>query len=247
MLFAAEAYERRYKIRFETLTYFSTSLLNELHRAHGDPTRTPENVTVASRLDATILQDIDVLSDVANSNNVMFDDRVRYFSALKRIYGKLPTREASTGGQTLCVGVEREGGILAEAMGWLSVGHGIRPDAKRIPYKSGLLVGLSEMPPLQPYLRCLIIDGAIASGATLITLIEKLRPVIASFHINSVHSSYEGIRAVTRFCRSKSVDLTIEVGHATAGINSKYYAVDPADTTRTVVGDLGDMISDFAV
>jgi hypothetical protein len=246
MLFAAEAYERKYQIRFETLTYFSTTLMNELHRAEGDPTWAPKNVTVASRSDETILRDVDVLSDVVNSDHVALGDRERYYNALKSIYRKLPSYKTSGLGQTLRVGIEREGGILAEAMGWLAPGHGIRPDAKRVPYKSGLLVGLSELPPLQSYASCLIVDGAIASGATLITLIEKLRAVTRSFHINSVHSSYEGIRAVTRFCRSKRVDLTITVGHATAGLNSKYYAVDSADTKRIVVGDVGDMISEFA-
>lgn len=130
-------------------------------------------------------------------------------------------------------------------MGWLPIGHSMNPHAKRIPYEGGLIVGLSAFPQFINYDRCMIVDGAIASGATLIAIIEKLRSITSTFYIYSVHSSYEGLRAITRYGLSANVNITITVGHATTGMNAKYYAVYPDNTKRVVVGDLGDTISEI--
>jgi hypothetical protein len=247
MLIAAEQYEKKFGISFDSLTYFSKDLFNRLHQTEGDVPQVPDNVTIASLSDETILDDMQALSQVANSGSVSTTQRERYFSALKNIYSKLPSRPdlAIQDESTLFVGIEREGRILAESMGWLPTTHNLHPDAKRIPFNSGLLVGLGKFPLLQRYSRCFIIDGAIASGATIITVIEKLRPLIHAFNIYSVHSPYEGLHAVTRYGESESLNISITVGHATTGINAKFYAVDPTDPARVVVGDLGDTISDL--
>ncbi|HEX8163565.1 MAG TPA: hypothetical protein VF538_16970 [Pyrinomonadaceae bacterium] len=247
MLVAAEKYERKFGIRFDSLTYFSKELFDTLHRKEGDVTKVPDSVTIASQSDETILDDMEALGQVANSESVSLHQRERYFSALKSIYGKLPSRPdlAAQDESTLFVGIEREGRILAEAMGWLPATHNLHPDAKRVAYDEGLLIGLGEFPPLRTYSRCFIIDGAIASGATIITVIEKLRALTPSFHIYSVHSPYEGLHAITRYGRSEGIDVSISVGHATTGINAKFYAVDPSDPARVVVGDLGDTINDL--
>src|SRR5688500_10307052 len=80
MLYAAEAYEKKYGIHFETLSYFSTMLLNELHRSEGDPTKVSENVIVSSLTDKTILKDIDVLSEIVNSpNDPSREERLLYY------------------------------------------------------------------------------------------------------------------------------------------------------------------------
>src|SRR5205814_5394949 len=131
-----DAYEKRFGIRFATLTYFSKKLLDELHKADGDPTEALGNVTIASHKDKTILDDIRILSQIANSTSITITQRQRYLSALKHVYGKLPARpdEASRDKRTLCIGIEREGRILAQTMGWLPAGHNLHPHAKRIPY-----------------------------------------------------------------------------------------------------------------
>jgi hypothetical protein len=247
MMAAAELYEQRFEIQFATLTYFSKKLLSELHRAERDASDVPSNVSIASRTDKTILDDIRELSRIANRDSITLAERKRYFSALKRIYGRLPSgpSEPSRDERTLCVGIEREGRILAESMGWLPKGHNLHPHAKRVPYAGGLLIGLSDFTTLHSYSSCLIIDGAIASGATIISTIEKLRSSVPSFRIYSVHSPYEGIHAITRYGLSSGLDLRLTIGHATAGINSHFYAVDPDDPNRVVVGDLGDTISDL--
>jgi uracil phosphoribosyltransferase len=244
---AAEKYENRFEIRFDSLTYFSRDLLSNLHRPGTDITVVPDNVTIASRSDKRILHEVAVLSEVANSLSPTNDDRAAYFAALKNIYINLPTRpdEATQDEHTLFVGIEREGRILAESLEWLPSSHNLHPHAKRVPFESGLLVGLSKFPSLRPYARCFIIDGAIASGSTLITVIEKLRPVTSTFDIFSVHSPYEGLQALARYGNSQNLKLKITVGHATAGMNAKFYAVDSADPAKLIVGDIGDTISEL--
>lgn len=244
MLVAAEKYERKFAIRFNSLTYFSKALLETLHRLD-DPSKVPSNVTIASRTDETILTDMDTLTRIANDGSLTIAQREKYFSALKNIYHKLPARldEASRDKSTLLVGIEREGRILAESMDLLPKNHSLHPHAKRIPYESGLLVGLSELPQLQAFSKCTIIDGAIASGATIISFIERLRQTSSSFSIYSAHSSMEGLMAITRYGASADLDISITVGHATAGMNAKFYAVDPDDENKLVIGDIGDTIS----
>jgi uracil phosphoribosyltransferase len=243
---AAEEYERKFGIRLDTLTYFSKALLEELHRLD-EGAEVPHNITIASRTDASILEDMATLTRIANGGRLTTAERTDYFLALKRIYGKLPARlgEASQDRDALFVGIEREGRILAESMSLLPANHNLHPHAKRIPYLHGLLVGVSELPQPRTYSRCIVIDGAIASGATLISVIEKLRGACSSFSIYSAHSSLEGLLGIARYGDASGLDVSVTVGHATAGMNAKFYAVDPADKSKVVIGDVGDTISNL--
>jgi hypothetical protein len=244
---AAQEYELKFHTRFDSLTYFPKELLIKLHSVESDISKLPSNVTIASYSDPTILDAMRVLEQVANTKTPSVGQRQDYFSALKRIYRKLPSRpdEAAQDEHALFVGIEREGRILAKSMGWLPRTHSFHPEAKRIPFEEGLLIGLSEVPPLREYDRCFVIDGAIASGATIITVIEKLRLFTSSFNVFSIHSPYEGLQSLTRYGSAQGLDLRITVGHATRGINDHYYAIDPVDPSRVIVGDLGDTISDL--
>lgn len=247
MLHAAKIYEKKYETRFASLSYFSKTLLSELHESAGDPTEVSERITVASLVDRTIVRDIGVLSEIVNDEVKKDTEHRRYFDTLQRIYGKLPYQptEAYADESTLIVAVEREGRILAESLSWLPEGHSIHPDAKRILYKRGLLIGLAKLLDPQGYRRGVIIDGAIASGSTIITVLEHFKNKISEWEVFSVHGSYEGVRAIDRYSRANGLEMKITIGHATTGMNSKYYAVHPSDTTKPVVGDLGDMISDI--
>ena len=248
LLIAAESYERRFEITFQSFTVFPEGLLHELHRAHGDPDAVPDSVTVASHSDATIVEDIEVLYGVANASSIDRPQREQYFAALKRVYRKLPSSPGvfCLQSDALCVGIERDGRILAESMAWLPPEHSVHPDMKRIPYQGGLAVGVVNPPSPGGCVRCAVVDGAIASGATIITLIEYLRSTISDFFIYSVHSSTEGVRAIARYSQAVGVGATITVGHVTTGINKKFYAIDPDDETKVVVGDLGDTISELS-
>lgn len=241
---AAEKYENRFGIRFTSLTYFSEEFLSVLHRAESGTEKIPEGVIIVSITDNSIVQDIAVLTEIANSFSISNTERKLYFETLKNVYRKLPShpKEASQDARTLCVGIQREGKILGEAMGWLPVDRSICPDAKRIPYHKGLLVGLSGLTLLQQYYRTIIIDGAIASGATIISTIEKLRSHTTLFDIFSVHSTSEGLWAIYQYAQYVGVKVQITVGHTTKGLNSHYYAVSSTNEGIVVVGDLGDII-----
>lgn len=246
MLIAAQEYEKRFAIQFDSLTYFSKTLLKELHQLD-DYMEVPPNVTIASLIDETILSDMEILTRIANSGLLTTTQREDYFLAIKRIYGKLPARLDEVYGDksVLFVGIEREGRILAESMNLLPANHNLHPHAKRIPYLHGLLVGITEFPQLQKYSQCIIIDGAIASGATIISVIENLRQVSSIFKIYSAHSSLEGLMGITRYGLAANLDIGIIVGHATIGMNANFYAIDPVDESKVVIGDIGDTISNL--
>ena len=146
---------------------------------------------------------------------------------------------------TLCVGIAREGRILAKALDCLPSDRSLTPSGKRIPFNGGLLIGFRNAePPSQEYRQCLIIDGAIASGATLMAMMWLLQHTVKSFTIFSVHGPCEGLRAIVMFAHELGLHVSIAVGHATAGLNNKYYAINPADGTL-ILGDIGDTISDI--
>lgn len=247
MVEAAEPYEQRFQIRFASLTWFPRSLFAQLHAVEGSTDEPPANALVASRSDPSIVPDIEILTRVANNPAPTPDDRRDYLEALLRMYRKLPRHPADVDRdqRSLYVGVEREGRILAEQLGWLPAGRGLCLHAKRIGYQGGLLVGLTEVADIPPCARCVIIDGAIASGATTLALVERFRNVTAAFHIFSVHSTLEGLRALARHSKETGLDLSVTVGHATDGLNAKFYAIEQGNPRRVVVGDLGDTISDL--
>ena len=250
---AAERYEDRFHIKFKWLTHFPAELLHELQRA-GQGTAVPEGVVVASVQDKSIESHMQELQEIANEPSLTQAQRDRYYQNLLAIYRKLPESPEvmSKKRDTLCIGVQREGCLLGEAMGWLPKrgDHVLRPHAKRVPFeegdgKRGLLVGLTQIGPVKRFVRCVIIDGAIASGATVMALIERLSPDIDEFHVYSVHATVEGLRAIVEYAHRLGVRVKITVGHATEGIDDHFYAVVKDHTDRVVIGDLGDTISDL--
>ena len=241
-------YQSRFNIEFETLTYFSQQALAELHEAGRSATTPPTTATIASFTDPSILEQVSVLTRVANSAAPTSAQRKVYLSALQKIYKMLPVQPRSItagSGPTLCVAPEREGRILAEGMGWCKGTENVFPQAKRILFDGGIVVGLSGMPKSGSWLECVIIDGAIASGSTIMAIMGELRETTSCFHIFSVHSTYGGLWALHQCAESLQVELRVIVGHSTLGMNSKFYALDPSDKSRLAVGDLGDMISEL--
>jgi len=243
----AEGFEKRFSIEFATLTHFPKASLASLHHFSPSDLEQPANTTVASVEDPSLLLEMGTLTEVANSVRISVDDRRRYYDALKRIYAKLPRnpdydREDPN---TLFVGIEREGRMIAESVDCLPAGHSIRPHAKRIWLDDGLLVGFTGIPPLPTFGNCVVIDGAIASGSTLIALLMHLHPFVNSFRIFSAHATFEGLHALARFASAAHLDVSVVVGHATKGINEHYYAITEEDPKQVVVGDLGDTISEL--
>jgi hypothetical protein len=250
MVQTASDYEHSHDIKFASLTQFSRSLLKELHSPEELNHGVYGEVQIVSNTDATVLDCMDRLTRIANSPCLSPDDRREFFNSLMDMYVKFPRTPIDLcrdHPDTLCIGIRREGHILCEKMNWYASEYSFSPELKRIPFHGGLLVGSTDLTSAPSCSRIAIVDGAIASGATIITLIERLRDIahLDEVHVFSVHSGLEGLNAITRYCRSIRVRVSITVGHATRGINAKFYAIDAAAPSRLIVGDLGDTISDL--
>lgn len=242
---ALSEFEARFHIHFASYALYSKAFLAELHHAPAEADAKTK-IEIATERDPMLLRHFAVFSEVANAERPSAELRSRYFEGLRAVYATLkqtPARFVSDGAVAF-VAPEREGRILAQTMGWQPEEHSFHPNAKRIPYEGGLLVGLTEFKVERRFDRVEIIDGAIASGATLMAVMECMVASSQVFDIYSVHATTEGLRALAGFARIRNLDLSVFVGHVTAGLNKKYYATD-SDNTRLVVGDLGDTISDL--
>jgi hypothetical protein len=245
---ALTEYENRFAVQFTRYAVFPKEFLTRLHETSTGLSAGDIQVRIASRENRSLLNHFDVFLSVANSDSPTLEDRSQYLRSLDAVYGALLPGPAIhiNDPSVLFVAPEREGRILAQRAGWLPPGHALHPDIKRIPFEGGLIVGLNDLTVNQPFRRAELIDGAIASGATLMAMMEALRPWVQVFDIYSIHATFEAINGLVAFARIRNLELALQVGHATAGLNQKFYAVT-ADSNgkRVVVGDLGDTISDL--
>lgn len=239
---AVRRFERRFQVTFETATFFPKDALRDLQTSESAPDR--GRIRVASSSDACILRDIAILSEIANSVNPTSTVRYRYYTILLEFFRRIGLGTSMVASEdTLVVAVEREGAVWAKALGCEPTGRYLHPHAKRIAYEEGIVVGLTPMDPKKAYRKCILIDGAIASGATLMTIMDVLYNFVDSFEVFAAHSTGQGARALLRFGDARRVAVQLNLGHLTEGLNSHYYAVYPNTSDRLVVGDLGDMIS----
>jgi hypothetical protein len=242
----AAALEAQFGICFETLAVFSGDTLRYLHAPGADIASEPR-INIVAEHQPIITRLVDHLTDLANAPLLNHHDRLAYLETLLAIYSRLGLDAGSTSAETtLAIGIEREGRILAEKLECLPSSRSLRPQAKRVHYRDGLAVGITGIGEPEGFRNAVIIDGAIASGATLITLLEHLRQFIPHFSIYSAHATTEGLSAILRYAHSVALDVEVIVGHATTGLNDHYYAVLAEDPARVVVGDLGDTISPVA-
>jgi hypothetical protein len=247
---AVAALENQFGVRFEALAVFSQAMLRKLHSdASGESLYS--GIRIASECDPRIIELTNNLTELANQETLNLAGRQRYLDTLLQIYRRLDLDAASIADRsdTLVVGIEREGRILAERIGCLLPGRGLRPQAKRVHFDGGLVVGIGGLgrgADLGTYDHCIVIDGAIASGATQLTLLEHLQDRAARFSIFSAHATVEGLRSIGCYAEDAGIDLQVTVGHATPGLNEHFYAVLSSDPSRLVVGDLGDTIDPLA-
>jgi putative hydrolase of HD superfamily len=241
----AEQYQRRFGTEFRTLTHVPAATLQQLHADTGAEPQT--RVLVASTTDSAVRNAMGMLGYIANQAEPSLEERQTYFAMLQMIYRRLPRlpQELASRDDTLCLGPQREGRILASVLDCLPAGRHLTPSAKRMAHEGGLLVGLSfdDVAPAI-YRRCVIVDGAIASGVTLMAIMHRLRPLIREFHVFSAHATRSSLRALARFGAWIDAEVNVTVGHVSGQLNEKYYAVE--EDGRLVVGDLGDMISPVA-
>lgn len=240
----ASDYEHTYDARFSSLTVLPA---NYLHALHAPKRHTlPATFRVVSKETPEVERLADSLATIANDKDLTKAKRVVYRDTLEHIYrliGIDAARERFSG--ALWVAPEREGRILAERLGCLSVACSIAPTAKRMPYKGGIAVGVDMPPAAQAFSDCVIVDGAIASGATLIALIERLKGTAQRVRVYAAHCTVASLWGLAAYADAAGVDLHVVVGHASGVLNEKFYAVSALDSSRLMVGDLGDTISDL--
>lgn len=239
---SAAPYRTRFDTDFASLTYFSGALL-EVLQAHDGPADLPPGLRVASAHDPSVLTDMAEITRIANLRSQSAADRTAYLGALLRMYAKLPVNAAErASGDVLCVGPEREGRRLAEILGCLPAGRSITPSAKRIAHENGILVGLSEVPATTPHRECLVVDGVVASGATVMALLQALPRTIERVTLLTAQSTAAGMWAVHRYARLLGFDCELVAGHISGVLNGSFYATDDQHPDRVLLGDVGDTI-----
>jgi hypothetical protein len=240
----ASDYEHTYGVRFSSLTVLPAGYLHALHAAKRSSL--PASFRVVSQEDPEAGRLADSLAAFANDKNLTVAKRLAYRDILERIYraiGIEPARDKFSG--ALWIAPEREGRILAERLGCLTVAHSLAPTAKRMPYKGGIAVGVGMPPVAQTFSDCVIVDGAIASGATLIALVERLKGTAERVWVYAAHCTVASLWGLAAYAEAAGVELHVVVGHASGVLNAKFYAVSEQDPSRLMVGDLGDTIADL--
>lgn len=233
---SAGHYEHAFGIKFHKFAVFTQGQLERLHRRDGGD----EFGTMASSASGN--NELSTLTAIANRKPLVEADRRQYLRALLDAYSSIAPAFRSDP-TCLVVAPRREGMYLARELGWLRSGHAT-PDMKRIPFEGGLTVGISEFRVLpRNYESCEIVDGAIASGATVMTLMELLHPTVARFDVFTAHATTSSVEALHRYARYLDRDVTVRAAYVSGCLNDEYYAVDPNRPDQVIVGDLGDMIA----
>ena len=238
----ALAFQKDFRVAFDRFYWFAPEILKSLHAASANQSGL-EHCRICTD-ERAIKADRAALYRGANrKRKPTKEQRQEYLSALKRIYGRLPVQppKPRKGDGILFVGIEREGRMLGESLKWLTTedDHCACIHVKRIRVDDGILVGMRRPKLERAFNRVEIIDGAIASGATTMAVIDELK--CKEIRIYSVHAAAEGARALSKFARDRNVDLQLSVGYVTEGLNESYYA--KIYSKKLVVGDLGDMIA----
>ncbi|MER6299753.1 hypothetical protein ABT247_09275 [Kitasatospora sp. NPDC001539] len=240
---AVAGFEKHYDTYFGHLVHFSAPTLAALHRSGP----LPDTVRVASTHHPAIADAMATIAEIANLPAPRPADRTRYLRALLDIYAHLPVQAAQRAAEpgTAVIAPEREGRILADHLGITDQHRRWTPQAKRIPLADGLVVGVDEWLPSRAE-RVVIVDGVVASGVTLMAMMQlALRPG-ATVDVFTCHSTHQGALALGRHAEHLGLHLTLHVGHISGVLNHKYYAVSPDDDAHLVLGDVGDTIAPVA-
>jgi hypothetical protein len=242
--------EERFGVRFETVTEFPRKVLDWLHQpAAPEPAAVPSPLGSDACSEPCVAEAMATLTRVANLSRKDVESRAEYLQALYALFLTLEfdVREHAADPLTVCVGPEREGRQIGEALGFLPPDRSLTPNAKRVPHADGLLVALTECVPRFDVARCLIVDGVLATGATVITTIDHLRDHADSFVVVCAHSTPAGVRALNRYADAVGIDLELHVAVTSGTLNARYYAIDESDPSLLVLGDVGDTISGVAL
>lgn len=254
-----DKYHERHGIDMERFAVFSREKFESiLHKGPDEEAPGYKEMILAEEADHAdaVVPHYEVFRRIANLERPLTTrERQEYLDSLLAIYrlmsdsGCGPERFLDDE-QALFVGPEREGCILAKQMGW-NPDPPVRfknPDAKRIPNgDDGLIVGLNDLDlGGRPFQRAILIDGAIASGATLIAVMKSLRETIGEFYIYCIHTTRQALNAVKSYSARHNLAIHVVAGKVTTSLSSKYYANywdEDEGRMRYEVGDLGDTIA----
>lgn len=186
-----------------------------------------------------------IFSSVANNKRVTRKMREQYLSALLSAYRKM-RKDYNIGKNAILIAPQREGAYLARKLG-INPKSGYLPHAKRIHYHHGIAIGLDSLPEAKKRVRkAVIIDGAIASGSTLMAIMGFLKQNnITDVEVYSVHSTEKSLFILDSFARENGIKLRVNIAYISGILNEHFYAVYPHNPKRVVMGDLGDTISDL--
>lgn len=245
----ARTFAEKYGESFDSVYLFPDEQLSRLHAAEPRPeelARGSGTVVIASALDPCIPAAIYTLTRLANGDAPTL--RHQYLQTVCDLYRRLPGEPELLANDpaTLCIAPEREGRIIAEALGWLHPGLHVIPEAKRMRYSAGLAVALGMTAIPDNLSACMIVDGAIASGATIMSICQRVSQRFHRIYVYSIHATPSSLRALSRFAAVLGIDLTLIVAHASGVLNGKYYAVEPEDPAQLIVGDMGDLVTETA-
>lgn len=185
-----------------------------------------------------------IFTQVANNPHPRREDRIIYLSELLHAYRRMESSLAIAS-DTILIGPQREGALLVRELGWdKKAKRTLFPHAKRIPYQKSLVVGLGDIQLEVGGTKAVIVDGAIASGATLMAIMSLLRAKgTKEIEIYSVHGTEKGLFNLDQFAQENDIQLAIHIAFVSGILNEKYYAVYPYDPSTLVIGDLGDTIT----
>ncbi len=241
-----QAMESAYDIVLPTVISFDHAALQTLHFRPARAGHHASRVDVASWGDTRIAPQIRRLGELARQPQHSQSDRLAYKEILLSIYRALPADMAEWVADpgTLVVAPRREGYLLAEALDWLPPGRFLAPHAKRFKHAGGMVVGFDLVPPPARYRRCVLVDGAMASGVSLMAMMIELAPKVDQFVVLTVHTTGMAINALRHLAAQLQRPLTIHAGDVGGELSDKFYAVVPETSPPVLlVGDLGDMIA----
>jgi hypothetical protein len=238
--------EAKYEISLPTAISFDYDSLAWLHSAKIGDLENLSRVEIASWTDASVPKRIGRLGELARRDSVTPSERAEYRELLLEIYALLPINVGSlvADNETLVVAPRREGYLLALGMGWLPPGRGLSPNVKRFKQSGRLVVGLDLVVPERSFRNCVLVDGAIASGVSLIAVMATLARQVDRFIVVSAHAASAGVNALRHAAAAVGRPLIVYVGEISGELNDSFYAVVPGTSPPlVVVGDLGDMIA----
>jgi hypothetical protein len=241
---SVEACAERFNTEFTTVYEFSRIVLEE---ATSRARQSFDNVHLPSKPWSTIDLNIATISRLANSSTgLSLEDRNAYLAAILQIYSFLDVKTAASNA-ALIIAPKREGTIIAQRLGLMNgPAQLLTPEAKRIHCHDGLLVGL-QCPAIVRHGNCVVVDGAIASGATISALMHHLHSQVDAFFVYCAHATAQGLALLVQAGEKLGKPIEIHAGMVSGTLDEHFYARnDNSQNSPLVLGDIGDTIAPCA-